>query len=73
MTSAEEDLMALALRAKPHTNSWLCLSPRVGTVRACTGSNQGDTHLSEKLVERKGVSRRQDVTVDARREHDVAR
>ena len=27
MTSAEEDLMALALRTKPRTNSWLCLSP----------------------------------------------
>ena len=42
-------------------------------VRACTGSNQGDTHLPEKLFQRKGVSRRHDVTVDARREHDVAR
>ena len=31
MTSAEEDLMALALRTKPHTNSWLCFSPRVCT------------------------------------------
>ena len=29
MTSAEDDLMALALRTKPHTISWLCLSPRV--------------------------------------------
>ena len=29
MISAEEDLMALALRTKPHTNAWLCLSPRV--------------------------------------------
>ena len=27
MTSAEEDLMALALRTKPHTNAWLYLSP----------------------------------------------
>ena len=27
MTSAEEDLMALALRTKPHNNSWLYLSP----------------------------------------------
>ena len=32
MTSAEEDLMALALRTKPHTNSWLYLSPRLCTV-----------------------------------------
>ena len=32
MTSAKEDLMALALRKKPHTNSWLCLSPRVCTL-----------------------------------------
>ena len=32
MTSAEEDLMALALRTKPHTNAWLCLSPRVCTL-----------------------------------------
>ena len=31
MTSAEEDLMALALRTKPHTNSWLYLSPRLLT------------------------------------------
>ena len=29
LTSAEEDLMALALRTKPHTKSWLYLSPRV--------------------------------------------
>ena len=27
MTLAEEDIMALALRTKPHTNVWLCLSP----------------------------------------------
>ena len=33
MTSAEEELMALALRMKPHTNAWLCLSPRVCTLR----------------------------------------
>ena len=32
MTSAEEELMALALRMKPHTNAWLCLSPRVCTL-----------------------------------------
>ena len=32
MTSAEEDLMALALRTKPHTNAWSCLSPRVCTL-----------------------------------------
>ena len=32
MTSAEEDLMALALRTKPHTNAWLCLSLRVCTL-----------------------------------------
>ena len=30
--SAEEDLMAVALRMKPHTNAWLYLSPRVCTV-----------------------------------------
>ena len=29
LTSVEEDLMALVLRTKPHTNSWLYLSPRV--------------------------------------------
>ena len=28
MTSAEENLMALALRTKPHTNAWLYLSPK---------------------------------------------
>ena len=33
MTSAEEDLMALALRTKPHTNSWLYLSPRLCALR----------------------------------------
>ena len=32
MTSAEEDLMAMALRAKPHTNAWLYLSPRLCTL-----------------------------------------
>ena len=32
MTSAEEDLMASALRTKPHTNSWLYLSPRLCTL-----------------------------------------
>ena len=31
LTSAEKDLMALALRIKPRTKSWLCLSPRVCT------------------------------------------
>ena len=29
LTSSEEDHMAPALRTKPHTNSWLYLSPRV--------------------------------------------
>ena len=38
---------------------------RRSRVRACTGSNQGDTQISEKLVQREGVSRRHDVTVDA--------
>ena len=33
ITSAEEDLMALALRTKPHTNSWLYLSPRLCALR----------------------------------------
>ena len=32
ITSAEEDIMALALRTKPHTNSWLYLSPRLCTL-----------------------------------------
>ena len=32
MTSAEEDLMAMALRAKPHTNAWLYLSLRLCTL-----------------------------------------
>ena len=32
MTSAEEDLMALALRTEPRTNSWLNLSPRFCTL-----------------------------------------
>ena len=32
MTSAEEDLMALALRTKPPTNSWLYLSTRLCTL-----------------------------------------
>ena len=34
MTSAEEDLMALALRTKPHTNAWLYLSQRLCTLGA---------------------------------------
>ena len=32
MTSAEEDLMALALRTELRTNAWLCLSARVCTL-----------------------------------------
>ena len=32
MTSTEEDLMALALRTKPHPNAWLYLSPRLCTL-----------------------------------------
>ena len=32
MTSAEEDLMAMALRRKPHNNVWLYLSPRLCTL-----------------------------------------
>ena len=32
MTSAEEDLMAIALRTKPHNNVWLYLSPRLCTL-----------------------------------------
>ena len=32
MTSAEEEFMALALRTKPRTNSWLYLSPRLCTL-----------------------------------------
>ena len=32
MTSAEEDLMAIALRTKPHNNLWLYLSPRLCTL-----------------------------------------
>ena len=29
----EEDLWAIALRTKPGTNTWLCLSPRLSTLR----------------------------------------
>ena len=32
MTSAEEDLMSMALRTKPHNNSWLYSSPRLCTL-----------------------------------------
>ena len=32
MTAAEEDLMAMALRTKPHNNIWLYLSPRLCTL-----------------------------------------
>ena len=32
MTSAEEELMAMALRTKPHNNVWLYLSPRLCTL-----------------------------------------
>ena len=32
MTSAEEDLIAMALRTKPHNNVWLYLSPRLCTL-----------------------------------------
>ena len=42
-------------------------------LRGCTVSNQGNTHLSEKLVQRERVNRRHDVTIDSRRETDVVR
>ena len=32
MTSAEEDIMAMAFCTKPHTNAWLYLSPRLCTL-----------------------------------------
>ena len=41
--------------------------------RARASSNRGNTRISEKIVQRKGVSRRGDATVDARHERDVAR
>ena len=46
MTSAEEDLMALALRTKPHTNSWLYLSPRL-----CTLGEDAFEHASAVIKE----------------------
>ena len=46
MTSAEEDLMALALRTKPHTNAWLYLSPRL-----CTLGEDGFEHAPAVLME----------------------
>ena len=46
MTSAEEDLMALALRTKPHTNSSLCLSPRV-----CTSGEDAFEHAPAVIKE----------------------
>ena len=76
MTSAEEDLMALALRTKPHTNSWLCLSPRLCTLGedafelAPAVIKEIHAYL-KKLVKREGMSRGLDVTIDARCEHDV--
>ena len=49
LTSAEEYLMALALRTKPHTNSWLCLSPRV-----CTLGEDAFEHAPTVIKEMQG-------------------
>ena len=72
LTSLEEDLMALALRTKPHTNSWLYLSPRL----CILGENAFEhspavikeihVHLKNLLIERelpggKMLQLRQDV------------
>ena len=46
ITSAEEDLIALALRTKPHTNTWLCLSSRV-----CTLGEDAFEHASAVIKE----------------------
>ena len=50
MTSAEEDLMALALRTKTGCTYHRDCVPRGGCVRASTGGDQSDTRVSEKLV-----------------------
>ena len=46
MTSAEEDLMALAFRMKPHPNAWLCLSPKM-----CTMGEDAFEHASAVIKE----------------------
>ena len=46
MTSAEEDLMALALRTKPYTNAWLYLSTRL-----CTLGEDAFEHASAVIKE----------------------
>ena len=57
MTSAEEDLMALAFRMKPHPNAWLCLSPRMCTMGedafelAPAVIKEIHTYLKKKLVQ----------------------
>ena len=46
MTLAEEDLKALALRTKPHINSWLYLSPRF-----CTLGEDAFEHAPAVIIE----------------------
>ena len=76
ITSAEEDLMALALRTKPHTNAWLFLSPRVCTLgenayeHAPAVTKEIHAYLKNLFNERE-VGGGYDVTIDERREHDV--
>ena len=63
VSSAEEDLMALALRTKPHTNSWLCLSRRLCTLgedafdHAPAAIKEIHTYLKNLLNERELAQR----------------
>ena len=50
LTSSEDDLMALAQRTKPHTNSWLCLSARV-----CTLGEEASQHAFEHEKKNKTI------------------
>ena len=64
--STEEELKAMALTIKPHTNLRLYLSPRlcalgIGCFRSCTGSGERDLPILTKNIRRNGAGRGDDV------------
>ena len=77
MQSAEEDLMAMALRTRPHNNVWLYLSPRL-----CTLGEDAFEHAPavikeihvylKNLFDARELAGGHDIEIDAGRKHDVA-
>ena len=73
--SAEENLKAMALRIKPHTNPWFYLSPRLCPLgQAAFGSAQAvkrDPPVSEEGIRSERTGGSDEVATDAANQHDV--